>query len=211
MSVVLAVVPAMAWLVSALPAPAAERGVRIIGGNRYDPKDKFIVAGDTVTWTYDDASGASHTVTRQSSPERFDSSPSNCPQTNPLQDDDCLDSTNRTYSHRFDRPGTYSYLCRVHGEGMSGTIHVAPRETAAPSPTATPSSPSPTASPTGSGSPVPSGSPTDSPSPSVSPVPSETPRPRPAEGGGGGKAVLAVVALGVLGGAGYLTYRRFLS
>ncbi|HVL91482.1 MAG TPA: plastocyanin/azurin family copper-binding protein [Actinomycetota bacterium] len=221
-AIALAVVPAAAWLAFAPPAPAAERSVRVVTGNRFDPKDKFVVAGDTVVWTYDDANGAPHTVTRETTPERFDSSPSNCPRTNPLEPDDCLDSNNRTYSHRFDRPGTYSYFCKVHGQSMSGTIHVAPRETAAPSPspTRTPASPSPSpsGSPSGSGSPDPSASPTGtstaSPSPedTLTPTPSDTGTPAPSPGGGSGtKVALAVVALGSLGGAGFLVYRRFLS
>lgn len=199
-------------------AGAAERGVRLVAGNRFDPKDKFVVAGDTVVWTYDDANGAPHTVTRDSSPERFDSSPSNCPQSNPLAPSDCMTSSNRTYSHRFDSPGTYAYYCRIHGQSMSGTIHVAPRETfgSTPTPTRTTASPTPSssASPSGSGSPSPSptGSLTASPSPDASPSPSTTATPIPSEGGGaGGKAALAVAALGGLGGVGYLIYRRFIA
>lgn len=198
------------------PAGAAERGVRIVADNRFDPKDKFIEAGDTVVWTYDDANGVPHSVTRTSNPERFDSSPSNCPQSNPLEPSDCLDSGNRTYSHRFDTPGNYSYFCKVHGSSMSGVIHVAakPTVTVTPTPTPTKTTPSPSPSASGSGSP----SPGETPVPSGSPGPTQTPTPAPSEsplpvpsGGNGGKAALAVLALGALGGAGYLIYRRFLA
>lgn len=220
-AVVLSVLPAAVWLAASSPAPAAERGVRIVTGNRFDPQDKFIVAGDTVVWTYDDANGVPHTVTRQTSPERFDSSPSNCPDATPLAPpaDDCIDSNNRTYSHRFDRPGTYAYFCKVHGQSMSGTIHVAPRETATPTPrrtTAKPS-PSPSASESGTASPDPSASPsgspggTPAPDGSPTPAPTETPLPPPSSGGNGAKLALAAVALGSLGGAGFFIYRRFLA
>lgn len=209
---------ALVWIAPGSQAPAAERGVRIVADNRFDPKDKFIEAGDTVVWTYDDANGVPHSVTRTTNPERFDSSPSNCPQTNPLEQSDCLDSPGDSYSHRFDTPGNYPYFCKVHGSSMSGVIHVAAKPTASvtPTPTATRSaSPSPSPSPTGSGSlspgatPVPTSSP--GPTQTPTPAPSESPLPPRDGGGSGGKAALAVLALAALGGAGALIYKRFLA
>lgn len=220
-AVALVALPGVVSLTVQAPSAAAERTVRIVTGNRFDPEDKFVVAGDTVVWTYDDANGAPHTVTRQTSPERFDSSPSNCPDATPLAPpaDDCLDSNNRTYSHRFDRPGTYAYFCKVHGQSMSGTIRVAPRETATPTPTRTTAAPTPSPSPSvsESGSPDPSASPTGSPGETPTPdgtptpAPTETPLPPSSSGGNGPKLALAAVALGSLGGAGFFIYRRFLA
>ena len=36
------------------------------------------------------------------------------------------DIPNRAFSLRFDRPGTYGYLCLIHSDAMQGTIEVAP-------------------------------------------------------------------------------------
>jgi amicyanin len=64
-----------------------------IRNNAFTPQDITIKAGDTVTWTNQDT--VKHDVD-------FDSFKS------PLL------GQGETYSHTFDKPGTYSYDCDVH-------------------------------------------------------------------------------------------------
>lgn len=73
--------------------------------NYYSPSNLSIPAGTTVTWT--NSGAASHTVTANDS--SFDSGTL---------------APGTSYYHTFDAPGTYSYYCRIHGMGMSGTITV---------------------------------------------------------------------------------------
>jgi LPXTG-motif cell wall-anchored protein len=86
---------------------------------QFDPKETTISVGDTISWKNDGA--APHTITA---------------------DDSSFDSGNMdvgaTFSHTFDKAGTFAYFCKYHGAkggtGMSGTITVA--EAAQPQPAA---------------------------------------------------------------------------
>ncbi|HST51955.1 MAG TPA: cupredoxin domain-containing protein [Pyrinomonadaceae bacterium] len=77
----------------------------------FQPKELKVKTGATVTWTNDGSS--SHTVT---------------------SDDGSFESPTfakgKTYSRKFDKPGTYPYYCALHGgaggDGMSGAIVVTP-------------------------------------------------------------------------------------
>lgn len=92
----------------ALPTQAASGNeVQInISGFKFDPSTSTVKVGTTVTWTNMDTAG--HTVTA---------------------DDGSWTSDNlangATYSHTFDKPGTYTYHCNFHS-GMKGTIVVQP-------------------------------------------------------------------------------------
>lgn len=74
--------------------------VRVVD-NAFDPPTAEVVAGDTVTWTWD-GSGRHNVVG-----EAFES---------PVQD-------SGTFGRRFAEPGTYAYHCTLHS-GMRGTITV---------------------------------------------------------------------------------------
>jgi hypothetical protein len=70
----------------------------------------FITAGDTVTWTNRDS--AQHSVvflTGLGQTENF--------------------GLGQSSSLRFIAPGTYKYICGLHGQSMSGTIVVNPTDT----------------------------------------------------------------------------------
>ncbi len=75
-----------------------------IVGFSFDPGTISAEVGDTVVWTNED--GPRHNVTA---------------------DDDSFASDNlaegETFSHTFDEPGTFDYVCTLHS-GMSGTIEV---------------------------------------------------------------------------------------
>jgi plastocyanin len=70
---------------------------------RFDPQRIRVAAGETVTWTNDD--NFTHTV-------RVDGG-----------DDHKVDRGD-TVSIRFDRPGTYHYVCTLHRKDMDGTVIV---------------------------------------------------------------------------------------
>lgn len=75
-----------------------------IVGFSFDPGTISAEVGDTVVWSNED--GPRHNVTA---------------------DDDSFASDNlaegETFSHTFDEPGTFDYVCTLHS-GMSGTIEV---------------------------------------------------------------------------------------
>jgi len=73
-----------------------------IQNNAFKPKEVTVKAGDTVTWTNQDS--AKHSVDFES----FKS---------PLL------GKGETYSHAFDKPGTYEYVCSIH-PSMKGNVIV---------------------------------------------------------------------------------------
>jgi plastocyanin len=68
----------------------------------FEPETLSVAAGETVTWTWNDGA-VEHDV----------------------KGDDFQSEvmSEGTYSHRFDQPGTYDYLCTLH-PNMTGTIEV---------------------------------------------------------------------------------------
>jgi plastocyanin len=71
--------------------------------NQFTPPDIQVTAGTTVTWTFDDRF-VPHDVTG-------DGFTSGDPR------------RSGTFTHTFDRPGTYDYRCTVH-DGMDGRVVV---------------------------------------------------------------------------------------
>lgn len=69
----------------------------------FDPKQITAKVGETVTWKNDDSTA--HTVTA---------------------DDGSFDSgnlaTDKTFSHKFDKPGTYSYHCSLHSSMVATVV-----------------------------------------------------------------------------------------
>src|SRR4051795_13473860 len=113
------VVPAVtaAILVIGAPGPwpfghSAGQGDGNLGpGDRFTPASGTVHEGDTVTWHFD---GNSHTVTAGGGAgQSFDSG----------------GKSTGTFSHTFDRAGTFPYLCVYHS-GMKGTVVVLPADAA---------------------------------------------------------------------------------
>jgi plastocyanin len=77
---------------------------------QFDPADITINAGEKVTWTNDES--VPHDVEGEGPGGKFSSGPEGG-----MQEGD-------TFSHTFDAPGTYDYVCRVHAPGMAGTVTV---------------------------------------------------------------------------------------
>ena len=77
---------------------------------QFQPSDVTIDAGETVTWTNDES--VAHDVQGSGPGEEFSSGPAGG-----MEQGD-------TFSHAFDKPGTYDYVCRVHAPGMAGTVTV---------------------------------------------------------------------------------------
>jgi plastocyanin len=92
---------------SSIIEPFQDKAVSI-SNVKFEPKVVRVKAGSSVTWT--DKEGT-HTVTADNGD--FES-PSL--------------STGQSFSHKFDKPGSYRYYCNYHGgkggEGMSGTVIV---------------------------------------------------------------------------------------
>ena len=85
-------------------APVATTKVSMAKSYRFDPKTIEIKAGQTVTWTNNDH--FTHTV-------HVDGR------------DDHKVGRGRSVSIRFDKPGTYRYVCTLHSRDMHGTVIVA--------------------------------------------------------------------------------------
>lgn len=102
-----AIAAAAVLLALALPAvahgPAVPATVSILF-QAFDPPERRVLAGDSVTWM--NTSSREHTVTARNG--RFDSGPL------PPQ---------RNYAQRFTASGVYPYFCRIHPT-MSGTVDV---------------------------------------------------------------------------------------
>ena len=83
---------------------AAEENVIVIKKFMFNPMDVTVPAGSEVTWENQD--GEPHTVVSLTGDFRSQA----------------LDEKDK-FSHRFDAPGTYKYLCSIHPK-MVGTITV---------------------------------------------------------------------------------------
>jgi plastocyanin len=78
---------------------------------QFAPKDLSVKAGETITFTNDEA--IAHDVHKTSGPgPDFASGP-----TGGMQEGD-------TFKLTLDKPGKYDYVCDVHAPGMAGTITV---------------------------------------------------------------------------------------
>ena len=78
---------------------------------QFSPKDVTVKAGETITFTNDEA--IAHDVHKTSGPGKaFASGP-----TGGMQEGDTFELT-------LDQPGKYDYVCDVHAPGMAGTITV---------------------------------------------------------------------------------------
>jgi plastocyanin len=95
-------------LAAAAPASAAERLVNVIDFE-FQPKTLLVDPGDTVTWTF---SAGGHTTTANSGQaETWDSGPAPSP-------------AGARFSHTFNTPGRYGYVCVPHMSFMSGVVQV---------------------------------------------------------------------------------------
>jgi plastocyanin len=83
--------------------PVATTEVAMVKSYRFDPKTIEIEAGDTVTWRNDD--NFTHTVQVDGQEDR---------EVEPGE----------SVSIRFDEPGTYHYVCRLHSHDMDGDVIV---------------------------------------------------------------------------------------
>jgi plastocyanin len=83
--------------------PVATTEVAMVKSYRFDPKAIEIEAGQTVTWRNDD--NFTHTV-----------------QVDGQEDHEV--EPGKSVSIRFDRPGTYHYVCRLHSQDMDGDVIV---------------------------------------------------------------------------------------
>ncbi len=106
------------------------------------PKEIWVDAGDTVTWTI--RSGEFHTITFLPRGEQRPPFNPNDPKQTQRQGGSTYDGTgylnsgllmlgtpNTSYSLTFTKPGDYQYICLVHTM-MSGVVHVRPAGTAYP-------------------------------------------------------------------------------
>jgi plastocyanin len=84
-------------------APVAATAVSMAKSYRFDPKTIEINAGQTVTWTNND--NFTHTV-------KVDGM------------DDHKVGRGDSVSIRFDKAGTYGYVCTLHSKDMHGTVIV---------------------------------------------------------------------------------------
>lgn len=86
------------------PAAAAEGHTIVIKKFMFNPMDVTVPAGTEVTW--ENLDGEPHTVVSLAGDFRSQA----------------LDEKDK-FSHRFDKPGTYKYICSIHPR-MVGTIIV---------------------------------------------------------------------------------------
>ena len=127
-----------------------------VAGFAFAPSSVSINVGETVTWTNND--GAPHSVA-------FSGGPTGTTM-----------GQGQSYSRTFDAPGTFSYICGIHGASMSGSVTVAGAQ--APTATSTPTAGPPTVTPTNTSVPTTTAAATAT--ATVTP----TATPTPASGGG---------------------------
>jgi len=83
-------------------------------GFQFAPDDVVIEAGSTVVWEWT-GDGGSHNVVSDNDSADFES--------------ELTDEAGHTFTHTFEEPGTYDYVCIPHQAlGMSGRIRVEPKE-----------------------------------------------------------------------------------
>jgi len=75
-----------------------------------NPAVDTVAVGGTVTWTWTNNQGISHSVQSQGS--------------NAFASSSIMGGNGQTYAVTFPTPGTYQYDCAVHGTAMTGTIVV---------------------------------------------------------------------------------------
>jgi len=90
---------------SSCPWQPETESAAVIQGFRFCPTTLRVQTGTTITWTNDD--NVPHTVTSRTGPH-FDSGSL---------------AQGRSWSHRFDRAGTFSYYCAIHPR-MRATVEV---------------------------------------------------------------------------------------
>jgi plastocyanin len=98
-------------LISSVASRAATAHVGM-AGSIFDPIEVDINAGDAVLWENNDIT--EHTVTSDGTLGDG---------ITPLFDSNDLESDTQ-FTNTFSTPGTYTYYCRIHGHGMSGTVVV---------------------------------------------------------------------------------------
>jgi len=77
-----------------------------------NPAQDTVAVGQTVTWTWTNTGGTSHSVEA-------------LPLDNPsFTSSNIMSGSGTTYSFTFNAPGTYHYQCAVHGSLMSGIVVV---------------------------------------------------------------------------------------
>ena len=81
-----------------------------VGNNFFNPATRNITAGTRVVWTWVNTGQISHSVESTGTPGFPNSA--------------VLTGSGQSYAHTFDTPGTYTYICGVHGAAMAGTIVV---------------------------------------------------------------------------------------
>ena len=100
----------IAFFASASPAAAFDWNVNAIDFE-FQPKDRFVAVGDSVTWTF--AVDGHTTTSERGQAESWDSAPGGG-----------TNSAGVPYTKVFNTPGRYQYICVPHQEFMEGVIQV---------------------------------------------------------------------------------------
>jgi plastocyanin len=101
-------------LAAATPASADDVSVNVVDFE-FEPGTLQIDPGDRVVWNF--SAGGHTTTARSGQAERWNSGPA----TNPA---------GTSFSHTFDAPGRYQYVCIPHASFMSGVVQVGRDEVA---------------------------------------------------------------------------------
>lgn len=91
---------------------------------RYDPEEVEIAVGDTVTWEF---KSEGHNVTSKPGASPKCENPEGAEPFASYEGNDhfAINEVGTTFSHTFDVPGEYVYVCTPHaGQGMVGTVIV---------------------------------------------------------------------------------------
>ncbi len=91
-------------------------------GNAFVNNSVMLRTGDSIVWTHKDSAQTAHTVTSDAAanPETFDPYP-NC--AGPVPVDPVCMTAGKTFSHTFQKEGSYTIHCKVHGS-MTMTVMV---------------------------------------------------------------------------------------
>lgn len=94
-----------------------------VGDYYFDPKEVSIEQGETVTWKFE---APTHNVSAVPDHADYNSVPEGAEPFASYEGDNTFETVEEgeTYSHTFETPGTYEYVCVPHKTSMKGTVIV---------------------------------------------------------------------------------------
>lgn len=94
-----------------------------VGDYYFDPKEVTVEQGETVTWVFE---APTHNVSAIPDHANYNEVPEGAEPFASYEDENTFETVEEgeTFSHTFETPGTYKYVCIPHKTSMRGTVIV---------------------------------------------------------------------------------------